>query len=227
MDPIDLLEKHLETQFPTDPTGHDWAHISRVKNLALSIAQVEGGNTEVIHVGALLHDISDHKFNGGKLNKNGSKAIEILNDFTFSEAVKSQVIQLVDQISFKGKNHQDHTLTLEAKIIQDADRLDAIGAIGLARAFAYGGFKNRPIFEPAVLPKNHSNFEEYASDKSHTINHFYEKLLLLKDKINTETGKKIAEKRHAHLLTFLDAFFEEWNSTSNQTNYLKVWNTLH
>ena len=226
MEKIEQLKSYIQRLFPEDPTGHDWAHLNRVKNRALYIAKTEGGNPEIIELIALLHDVSDHKFNGGKLNQNGIVTTKILREFGIDEMTISNVSIAVDQISFKGKNHHENSMSLEAQIVQDADRLDAIGAIGIARCFAYGGFHQRPIFNPNVFPKNHKDFEEYANNKSHTINHFFEKLLLLTDKMNTQTAKIMAEEKHEILSNFLKDFFEEWSWSKNKTN-MEKWNILH
>ncbi|MFT7345443.1 MAG: hypothetical protein ACI9XP_002038 [Lentimonas sp.] len=204
------IENHVKKVFEIDATGHDWHHIDRVRKLALEIGKKEGADLQIVEIGALLHDISDHKFNGGKLNEGGNVAANILRDCGMVEANIERIKTLVDNISFKGAHHDQGSLDLETQVVQDADRMDALGAIGIARAFAYGGNKNRPIYQPDVKPKDHQSFEEYAYDKSHTINHFYEKLLLLKDKMNTNEGKRIAEQRHLFLETYLHQFYQEW-----------------
>ena len=182
--------------------------------MALHLQELEGGEKDIIHLGALLHDISDHKFNGGKLDANGEVAYHWLTSLHCPEDLKNKVCELVDKISFKGAHTEQEKLSLETQIVQDADRLDAIGAIGIARAFAYGGNRNRPIYNPMQKPTLHENFEEYSKSKSHTINHFYEKLLLLTAKMNTTSAKKIAEERHQLMENFLKSFYEEWNFTT-------------
>lgn len=210
-DLIETIKQLVFTQFEVEATGHDWHHITRVYSNACYLQSIEGGNKTIVELGALLHDISDHKFNGGILNKGGEVAFDLLLQNGFNEGIALKVKQLVDQISFKGANVLDDIDSLEAKIVQDADRLDALGAIGIARAFAFGGNRNRPIYEPTLSPKLHSTFEEYASAKSHTINHFYEKLLLIKDRLHTETAKKMGEERHVFMENFLKQFYKEWN----------------
>ncbi len=201
----------IKGQFENDATGHDWHHIMRVYNTACYIQTIEGGNKEVIEYAALLHDISDHKFNGGKLDEGGKVATKILKEFKVEDAIIEQVKYIVDNISYKGAKTKAEMKSLEGKIVQDADRLDAIGAIGIARTFAYGGNRDQAIYSPELKPTEHQTFEEYFQTKTSTINHFYEKLLLLKDRMNTSTGIELAEKRHKIMEDFLASFFEEWN----------------
>ena len=208
---IPIIIKLLKEQFKDDATGHDWFHIQRVYENACFIQAKEGGNKTVIELAALLHDISDHKFNGGQLNIGGQIGYELLRKNGCSKETASQVKEIIDVVSFKGALVKDNPKTLEAKIVQDADRLDAMGAIGIARAFAFGGNKNRPIYDPNIPPILHDNFEAYSKSKSHTVNHFYEKLLLLKDRLHTSTAKKIGQQRHQYMLTYLEQFKNEWN----------------
>jgi uncharacterized protein len=208
---ITQIEQFVNDIFSNDFSGHDWHHINRVRNLALTIQLKEGGDRDIIELASLLHDISDHKLNGGILNVNGDEAFKTLINFGAEETLSRKVKEIVDCISFKGANVPDIPTSLEAKIVQDADRLDAIGAIGIARTFAYGGSKKQPIYDAKVKTKLHDSFEEYAKGGTHTINHFYEKLLLLKDRLHTKTAIEIGEKRHQIMIQFLDDFFEEWN----------------
>ncbi len=205
------IENFLKREWKDEPTGHDWEHVRRVRDMALHIHEKEGGNMEVVELGALLHDISDHKFNGGKLNAGGEKAYDWLLELGASNQIAQQVKSLVDKISFKGANVENDEMTLETKIVQDADRLDAIGAIGIARAFAFGGNRSQTIYSEDVIPVLHDSFESYVNAKTTTINHFYEKLLLLKDKMNTKTGKELAEERHQFMVNYLNQFYSEWN----------------
>ena len=209
---IDILISKIKSNFENDFSGHDWHHILRVYQNSLHIQSIEGGNLEIVSLGALLHDISDHKMNGGQINKGGEEASKILFEIGYDHSIIDQVAQLVDNVSYKGANVSDKAISIEQQIVQDADRLDAIGAIGIARAFAFGGNKNRPIYSPKVNPVLHNSFEQYAHSKSHTINHFYEKLLLLKDRMHTETGKKMAAERHEYMEKFLKQFYKEWNT---------------
>jgi uncharacterized protein len=191
--------------------GHDWFHIERVFKNALLIAENEDCNVTVVKLGALLHDIADSKFYDGD-EKIGPKTARIfLESQNVSEDIISHVIAIIENISFKGGNFEKKFNSKELEIVQDADRLDAIGAIGIARTFNYGGFKNRPLFNPNIQPNLNMSKEEYKNSESPTLNHFYEKLLLLKDKMNTETGKKIAQKRHDFMITFLAQFYAEWD----------------
>jgi uncharacterized protein len=208
---IETIENELKKNWKNEPTGHDWEHIRRVRDMALQLQKIEGGNRDIIYLGALLHDISDHKFNGGKLDANGKVAKKWLKELDCPEDVISDVCLLIDKISFKGANVLQSDLNQETKVVQDADRLDALGAIGIARAFAFGGNRNRPIYDSNFPPELHDTFEQYAKSKSHTINHFYEKLLLLKENMNTPEGKRISEKRHFVMEQFLKDFYSEWN----------------
>jgi uncharacterized protein len=208
------VEKYVQNHFSSDSSGHDWHHINRVRNLALHIQKKEGGDRMLIELGSLLHDISDHKLNGGILNINGSEARNILLSFGANESFSDEVKNIVDTISYKGANVPDSPYSLEAKIVQDADRLDAMGAIGIARTFAYGGSRNQAIYDEKISIKLHDSFEEYAAGGTHTINHFYEKLLLLKDRLHTQTAINLGEKRHLIMQNFLKDFFEEWNQNN-------------
>jgi uncharacterized protein len=191
--------------------GHDWFHIQRVYKNALLISKGETCDETVVKLAALLHDIADSKFHGGDETVGPKVAREFLESELVSESIIEHVIQIIDNISFKGGNSKKHFSSIELDIVQDADRLDAIGAIGIARAFNYGGFKNRVLYNPQIAPKLNMTKEEYKSSQAPTINHFYEKLLLLKDKMNTETGKQIAEERHQYMQGFLSQFYAEWD----------------
>lgn len=204
---VQKTEEYIRKKFRNDSTGHDWWHIFRVRNMALQIAEKEGGNRFLIEMSALLHDLEDWKLND---KTNLSKTKKWLHKIRVSEIHTSKVLQIIEQVSFKGAGVENIATSIEAKIVQDADRLDAIGAIGIARAFNYGGFKNRPLYNPELKPRLNMSKEEYKRGDSPTINHFYEKLLLLKDKMNTETGKRMAKERHQFMESFLDKFYKEW-----------------
>jgi uncharacterized protein len=191
--------------------GHDWFHIERVYKNAILIARNEDCDLTVVKLGALLHDIADSKFHDGDETIGPKIAREFLEKENVTEEIVQHVINIIENISFKGGNFQKKFHSKELEIVQDADRLDAIGAIGIARTFNYGGFKNRPLYNPAIAPKLNMNKEEYKNSASPTLNHFYEKLLLLKDKMNTETGKKIALERHKYMDNFLSQFYSEWD----------------
>lgn len=191
--------------------GHDWFHIQRVFNNAKLIAETENADLFVVKLGALLHDIADSKFHNGDETIGPKIASEFLTTQDVSSAVNTHVVNIIENISFKGGNEVQQFRSLELDIIQDADRLDAIGAIGIARTFNYGGFKGRPLYDPQIKPDLEMSKEAYKASTAPTINHFYEKLLLLKDRMNTETGIKIAEERHRYMENFLKQFYAEWN----------------
>lgn len=192
--------------------GHDWFHIQRVFKNSLLIAKDETkADPLVVGIGALLHDIADAKFYNGDETVGPKIASTFLKSINVEEAVIEHVINIIENISFKGGNFEQKFNSLELDIVQDADRLDAIGAIGIARCFNYGGFKNRKLYDPAIPPKLNMTREEYKKNDSPTINHFYEKLLLLKDKMNTKSGEKLAQKRHEYMETFLKQFYDEVN----------------
>ncbi|MFO7999637.1 MAG: HD domain-containing protein [Marinilabilia sp.] len=191
--------------------GHDWWHILRVRNLALHIAQTEPGDRFVVELGALLHDIADPKFHKGDETIGPRKAKKFLEGLGIDEKVIDHIEKIIANISFKGGTHKQSFHSPELAIVQDADRLDAMGAIGIARTFNYGGFKNREIYNPDIPPNPDMHKEVYKNSTSPTINHFYEKLLLLKNRMNTSTGKSMAEQRHRFMEQFLEEFFEEWN----------------
>jgi uncharacterized protein len=206
---IKQTEEYVRKLFANEGTGHDWWHIHRVRRIALKIAQTEGGNLFIIEMSALLHDVDDWKING---DEKISKTIAWLKNIKIPKPETERILEIIDQVSFKGAGVKNSAVTIEAKIVQDADRLDAMGAIGIARTFAYGGSKGRPIYLPEIKPENHDDFESYKKTSAPTINHFYEKLLLLKNRLNTATAIEMAKKRHIFMETFLKQFFKEWNS---------------
>lgn len=191
--------------------GHDWWHIQRVWQLSRTIATVENASLFVVELGALLHDIADSKFHDGNEDLGAQKAREFLSALKVDEATIEHVVQIIDNISFKGGKEAQKFKSIELDIVQDADRLDAIGAIGIARTFNYGGFKNRELYNPDIKPNLQMTKEEYKNSTAPTINHFYEKLLLLKDRMNTETGRNMAEYRHLFMEAFLEEFYREWS----------------
>ena len=190
--------------------GHDWFHIKRVYKNAVLISKNEVCDPIIIRLGALLHDIADSKFHNGDETVGPRIAREFLESQNSAEETIEHVINIIENISYKGGNFEKKFSSIELNIVQDADRLDAIGAIGIARAFNYGGFKNRALYNPKIAPKAKMSKEEYKKNDSPTLNHFYEKLLLLKDKMNTETGKQIAQERHNYMQGFLSQFYAEW-----------------
>lgn len=190
--------------------GHDWFHIERVLKTAININQEEHGNELVVAFAALLHDIADPKFNNGDEELGPNVAESFLQSLAIEEETVKHVKLIIQHMSFKNSFDGNSFTSKEMQIVQDADRLDAIGAIGIARAFTYGGFKNRVLYDPAIKIEAHQSKESYKNTTAPTINHFYEKLLLLKDMMNTTAGKKIAEKRHQFMLDYLDQFYSEW-----------------
>lgn len=204
---IEFVKEKLEGA----EAGHDWFHIERVWKLSKKIAETEECNTDVVELAALLHDIADPKFHNG----DETIALTISRDFLelqgVEESIIEQVLFIIQNISFKNRGEAPQHLPIELKIVQDADRIDAIGAIGVARTFNFGGFKNNLMYHPDIAPKLGMSKEEYKKSNGTTINHFYEKLLLLKDLMNTTEGKKLAEERHLFMQNFLDQFLKEWN----------------
>ncbi|WP_339711328.1 HD domain-containing protein [uncultured Kriegella sp.] len=194
--------------------GHDWFHIQRVFNNTLLIAKDEKVDVLTVSLAALLHDIADAKFHNGDETIGPKLANDFLSALSVDVKTVQHVIKIIENISFKNSLEQaqdSQFSSLELQVVQDADRLDAMGAIGIARAFNYGGFKNRELYNPSIAPKLKQTKENYKKSNAPTINHFYEKLLLLKDKMNTETGKKLAEERHHFMLAYLEQFYKEWN----------------
>lgn len=207
---IDTTILFVKKQLQQAEGGHDWFHIERVYKNALLLAKEEDCNIEIVKLGALLHDIADSKFHHG----DETIGPKIARDFLVSQNVALEtidaVVAIIENISFKGGNFEKTYTSKELEIVQDADRLDALGAIGIARTFNYGGFKNRTLYNPEIQPNLNMTKEEYKKSNAPTINHFYEKLLLLKDKMNTKTGKKIAAERHRFMEQFLAQFYAEW-----------------
>jgi len=203
---VQYVQKTLENA----EGGHDWWHIYRVWNSAKNIAKTENVDLLIVELGALLHDIADSKFNNGNEEIGPQKAAAFLQSIHVDKSVIEHVIKIIKNISFKGGKVARTFSSTELDVVQDADRLDAIGAMGIARAFNYGGFKNRAIYNPNIKPNLNMTKEEYKNSTAPTINHFYEKLLLLKDRMNTETGKKMAQKRHDFMNIYLQQFYAEW-----------------
>ena len=205
-------KNHLENKFKDENTGHDWWHMYRVWQLSKRIAKTESSaDMFVVELGALLHDVADWKFNDGDLEAGPKVAREWLGSLQVKDEIILRVEDIIRNVSFKGANVKQNMKSIEGKIVSDADKLDAIGAIGIARTFAYGGANGTPIYDPNIEPVKHKTFEEYKNSKTHTINHFYEKLLLIKDKLYTQTAKDIAKHRHDIMKNYLDEFYKEWN----------------
>lgn len=207
---IDKTIRFVKKTLAQAEGGHDWFHIERVYKNALLIAASENCDLEIVQLGALLHDIADSKFHDGDETIGPKTARTFLESENVVATTIDHVIAIIENISFKGGKVARKFSSIELDIVQDADRLDAIGAIGIARTFNYGGFKNRALYNPEIAPNLSMTKEEYKKNEAPTINHFYEKLLLLKDKMNTETGKQIAQERHRYMEDFLEQFYAEW-----------------
>lgn len=214
MSKIEIINKtaeYIEKTFKNTHSGHDWWHMWRVWQNAKLIGRTEKVDMFIVEMGALLHDISDWKYNPKKDSESGAKARDWLKQFDLSKKAIDHICNIVSTVSFKGTGMTLEMKTLEGKVVRDADRLDAMGAIGIARTFAYGGSVNRPIYDPTQKPRHHQTSKEYVNTVSPTINHFYEKLLLLKNLMNTESAKKIAKGRHKYMEDFLKRFYDEWD----------------
>lgn len=208
---IDKTVEFVKQKLEGAEAGHDWFHIERVWKLSLKIAATEKADPTVVALAALLHDIADPKFHEG----DETLALRISEDFLsklgVEAGIKNQILFIIKNISFKNRAEAPSFLPVELKIVQDADRLDAMGAIGIARTFNFGGFKNNLMYHPDLPPNLNQSKDEYKKSVGTTINHFYEKLLLLKDLMNTDEGRRLAEERHEFMLQFLDQFYAEWN----------------
>jgi len=203
-------EARIRRLLGKNAAGHDWWHIHRVRGTALAIARREGADLFIVELAALLHDIADWKFHKGDLNVGPMAAEAWLKKNRVKAEITQKVCQIIAEISFKGAGVRTAMSTREGRVVQDADRLDALGAIGIARAFAYGGAKGRVMYDPSIKPMLHKSFQAYKKARGTTVNHFYEKLLLLKDRMNTKTGRALARKRHAYMKNFLKTFYREW-----------------
>jgi len=207
---INQTAEYIKLRLSGEGSGHDWWHVYRVWKNAVHIAESEQADLFIVELAALLHDIADWKFNDGNDDIGPQMAKEWLERLNVEETVVVHVCSIIHDISFKGAGVATNMKTIEGMIVQDADRLDAMGAIGISRAFAYGGSKGREMYNPELKPENHNSFEQYKNSKGNSINHFYEKLLLLKELMNTKTARKIAEKRHVFMEEYLSEFFLEW-----------------
>ena len=200
---VEFISQHFEQE----GSGHDWWHIYRVWQLSKVIASSEKADLFLVEMAALLHDLDDWKLS----SPTSSKAADWMKKTGMNENEQETILQIIEEVSFKGAGVETQPKSVEAAVVQDADRLDAIGAIGIARTFAYGGHKNRLIYDPAVKPEMHETFSDYQKSTAPTINHFYEKLLLLKDRMNTKKGLEIAARRHEFMEIYLEHFYQEWN----------------
>ena len=208
---INYLKHQVKKRFEGEGTGHDWYHIQRVFRTATFIAKKEKADLFIVQSGALLHDIADHKFHQNHVEETEKSVRELLSSFHVEEEIIQRLLVLIGEISFKGANVPDVPSTPEAKIVMDADRLDAMGAIGIARAFAYGGWKQNMIHDPEVKPVLHHDFHSYKKGAGTTINHFYEKLLLLQNRLFTDTARQLGAKRHEFMEQYLQQFYVEWD----------------
>ena len=208
---VSRVAEHIKGKFASESSGHDWHHIHRVWKLARQIGARETANQEIVELAALVHDIADWKFHDGDDSVGPREAKRLLTAEGAAPEIIEQVVDIVRTISFKGAGVTTAMRTLEGQCVQDADRLDAIGAIGIARCFAYGGHAGRSMYDPDEPPVMHATAEAYKASKGHSLNHFYEKLFLLKDRMNTATGRAMAEERHQFMEHYVARFLAEWN----------------
>ena len=209
---VERVAGHIKSRFLTESSGHDWHHINRVWKLSRQIAVQEGANPEIAELGALVHDIADWKFHGGDESVGPREAERLLDQESAPRHVIEAVVDIVATISFKGAGVRTEMRTLEGQCVQDADRLDAMGAIGIARCFAYGGHAGRQMYDPAIPPVMHETAEAYKAATGTSLNHFHEKLFLLKERMNTVSARTIAEDRHRYMEDFVTRFLDEWGS---------------
>jgi len=203
-------EAHVRREMSGEGTGHDWWHVHRVRRTALRLGREEGADAYVVELAALLHDVADHKFHGGDETAGPRAARDWLQPLGVDAATIAHVASIIAHLSFKGAGVSTPMETPEGRVVQDADRLDALGAVGVARAFAYGGSRGRPLHDPAVAPEEHASFAAYKAGTGPTINHFHEKLLLLRERMNTASARRIARGRHRFMERFLARFHAEW-----------------
>lgn len=217
MDQAEILsrtEELVRQELSGDASGHDWWHIDRVRVLANRLGREEGANLFIVELAALLHDIADWKFHDGDTEVGPRTAAVWLEKNGVDREVVRHVCDIVRTLSFKGAAVPTPMATIEGKVVQDADRLDAIGAIGIARTFAYGGAQGQPMYDPDKAPRENAEFDTYQRSDSSTVNHFHEKLFLLKDRMNTESARRLAAGRHSYMKSFLDRFLNEWEGES-------------
>lgn len=210
-DVIELTANHVKKLMMGESSGHDWWHVYRVWQMAIRLAKETSAHMTTVELGALLHDIADWKLNDGDMDIGPRMAREWLESVYADPTLVDRVVEIVAGGSFIGAGVADTTYTIESQVVQDADRLDALGAVGIGRTFAFGGARNREMYNPEIAPLFHEDFESYKTSASPTINHFYEKLFLLKDRMHTPAARKMAEERHQYMLDFVDRFYREWN----------------
>ncbi|MBU3114399.1 HD domain-containing protein [Clostridium lacusfryxellense] len=208
---INKTKEFVKSKLGGEGTGHDWWHILRVYKTSVYIGEKENADMFVVELAALLHDIADWKFNDGNSDIGPKLSSDWLKSMGVDEPIINKITNIIRTISFKGGTTNANQETIEGKVVQDADRLDAIGAIGIARAFAYGGYKERELYNPNIKPQKYEDFQQYKNSVDTTVNHFYEKLLLLKDLMNTKSGKSMAKERHRFMEDYLDTFYREWD----------------
>jgi uncharacterized protein len=219
MNDAKIIEKtieHVREELGEAEGGHDWFHIQRVFRNTLLIAREEDVDVMVVSLAALLHDIADAKFHSGDEKIGPKKADSFMQSLKVPPKTRKHVVKIIENISFKNSldTRKKPFRSRELEVVRDADRLDAMGAIGIARAFSYGGFAGRKLYDPDISPNPKMSKAEYKKSNGPTINHFYEKLLLLKDKMHTDTGRKLAEDRHQFMLNYLEEFYREWNGSA-------------
>ena len=208
---LDKTRDYIKSELSGEGTGHDWWHIVRVTKTAMHIGCKENADLFIIELGSMLHDLGDFKFHNGDITVGPKMVSEWLTSLDVDDDTIRDIVNIVKEISYKGAEVETPMSTIEGQIVQDADRLDALGAVGIARTFAYGGSKGREIFNPEIKPEMHNSFENYKNSKAPTLNHFHEKLLLLKDRMNTKTARKMALRRHEFMIDYLDQFHNEWS----------------
>ena len=214
MERSEIIQKtavFIARKFTSEGSGHDWFHIDRVRQLALRMGQIEGSDPFITEMGALLHDLDDWKLTDTESHF-PVKAQRWLAEMGIEADVATLILKVIEDVSYQGAGTKTPVRSIEAAVVQDEDRLDAMGAIGIARTFAYSGYKSRLIYDPAIAPVMHSDFQSYKNSTAPTVNHFFEKLLLLKDRMNTAAAKSIAEQRHRFMENYLEQFFNEWEA---------------
>ena len=208
---IDKTKEYVKSKLEGEGTGHDFWHILRVYKTSIYIGKKENADLFIVELTALLHDIADWKFNEGDSNIATSLIRKLLESLGVQDYIINKITKIIETMSYKGGTTNANQETIEGKVIQDADRLDALGAIGIGRAFAYGGYRERELYNPNIKPQKYNDFKEYKKNVSTTVNHFYEKLLLLKELMNTDSGKAMAKERHDFMEEYLNQFYKEWN----------------
>lgn len=212
---IDKTKEYVKAKLGGEGTGHDYFHVLRVYKTAIFIGKRENADLFIVALTALLHDIADWKFNDGNSDVGPKLSREWLESLKVDDDIINKITKIIGTMSFKGGTTNSLQETMEGKVVQDADRLDAIGAIGIARTFAYGGYKERELYNPDINAQKYTDFEQYKKNNGTTVNHFYEKLLLLKDLMNTKSGRSIAVQRHKFMEDYLEQFYREWNCTES------------